>query len=228
MTGIVLFLPHGYEGAGPEHSSGRVERFLLLAAENNIRICMPSQAAQIFHLLREQFLLPWRKPLMLMSPKSLLRMADAASPLLAFTSGGFQKIIPETDENVLPSKVDRLILCSGKIYFELAKARKDTQVALVRMEQLYPMDFEALYAVLQSMPKLKEVLWVQEEPQNMGAWHYMYEILLEALAHVGSKAKLRYVGREASASPSTGYMQTHELEQKLVVENALKRGNHVR
>ncbi|MCL2179253.1 MAG: 2-oxoglutarate dehydrogenase E1 component [Proteobacteria bacterium] len=231
MTGIVLILPHGYEGAGPEHSSGRIERFLTLAAENNIRICVPSNAAQMFHLLREQFLLPWRKPLMLISPKSLLRLADATSPMSDFTSGSFQKILPESDNNIPLAQADRLILCYGKVYFELAKTRQttqDTHVAIVRMEQLYPLDKEALYEVLRTMPQLKEVLWVQEEPQNMGAWHYMYEILLEALAHIGSKAKLRYVGREASASPSTGYMQTHELEQKLLSQEALKRGNHAR
>jgi len=226
MTGIVLILPHGYEGVGPEHSSGRLERFLMLAAENNIRVCMPSTAAQFFHLLREQFFLPWRKPLMLMSPKSLLRLAEATSPMADFTSGGFQRIIPEVDNSIVPDNVERLILCSGKVYFELARARKDnqdTRVALVRVEQFYPMDTQALHAVLQSMPKAQEVLWVQEEPQNMGGWHYMQRVLLEALAHIGSKARLRYVGREASASPSTGYVQTHELEQKLLVEEAFKR-----
>jgi 2-oxoglutarate dehydrogenase E1 component len=226
MTGIVLILPHGYEGVGPEHSSGRIERFLVLAAENNIRVCMPSNAAQFFHLLREQFLFPWRKPLMLISPKSLLRLADATSPMSDFTSGGFHRVIPEVDSSIVPGKVDRLILCSGKVYFELVRARKDakdTRVALVRMEQLYPLDTDALHAVLQSMPHLREMLWVQEEPQNMGAWRYMHGILLEALARAGSKACLRYVGRETSASPSTGYVQTHELEQKLLVEEALKR-----
>ncbi|MCL2626520.1 MAG: 2-oxoglutarate dehydrogenase E1 component [Cystobacterineae bacterium] len=230
-TGIVLILPHGYEGAGPEHSSGRIERFLMLGAENNIRICVPSNAAQMFHLLREQFLLPWRKPLILISPKSLLRLPDATSPMSDFTEGGFQQIILETDSSVVPAEADRLILCYGKVYFELAKGRKaiqDTKVAIVRMEQLYPLDKDVFHDMLRSMPKVEEVVWLQEEPQNMGAWHYMYEILQEALAHIGSKAKLRYVGREASASPSTGYMQTHELEQRLLTENALKRGNHAR
>jgi len=231
MSGIVLILPHGYEGVGPEHSSGRIERFLVLAAENNIRVCVPSNAAQFFHLLREQFFLPWRKPLILISPKSLLRLAEATSPMSAFTSGTFRRMIPEVDSSIALAQVDRLILCIGKVYFELAKARKnakDTRVALVRIEQLYPLDTEELSAVFQSMPQLSEVLWVQEEPQNMGAWYYMQRVLPEILAHVGSKAKLRYVGREASASPSTGYVQTHELEQKLLVEEALKRGNHVR
>ncbi len=219
MSGLTLLLPHGYEGAGPEHSSARLERFLVLAAEDNIQVANPTNAAQIFHLLRRQAVRPIRKPLVVMSPKSLLRMAEASSPWKDLTSGSFKKVIG--DETADAKKVTRLLLCSGKVYFDLVKARdaaKKTDVAIVRVEQLYPLPAEEIVAQLKLFKGLKEVFWVQEEPKNSGAWRYMHEPLLEL---VDGNFKIKYVGRPESASPATGFMSTHQYEQKLLVDEAL-------
>ena len=227
MTGLTLLLPHGYEGAEPEHSSARLERFLELAAEDNMQVCYPTSAAQIFHLLRRQAVRKIRKPLIVMTPKSLLRMPEATSALSEFTSGRFKRLIEDPNEAVAANKVTRLLLCSGKVYFDLAKARdaaKDFATAVVRIEQLYPLPEPELKAVLESMTALKELFWVQEEPKNSGAWRYLLEPLMNLTAELKNRPTLKYVGRPESASPATGYLSTHTFEQKLLVDEALARG----
>jgi 2-oxoglutarate dehydrogenase E1 component len=224
MSGLTLLLPHGYEGAGPEHSSARLERFLELAAEDNIQVCYPTSAAQIFHLLRRQAVRSIRKPLVVMTPKSLLRLAEATSAWDAFTSGTFQRVIGETSKAIEPSKVTRLILCSGKVYFDLVKHRdtlKSETTAIVRLEQLYPLPEAELRAQLKLYANLKEVFWVQEEPKNAGAWRYMIEPLMTLIGELPKHPKLKYVGRPESASPATGFLSSHQYEQKLLVDEAL-------
>ncbi|MBX7114931.1 MAG: 2-oxoglutarate dehydrogenase E1 component [Myxococcaceae bacterium] len=227
LSGLTLLLPHGYEGAGPEHSSARLERYLELAAEDNVQVCYPTNSAQIFHLLRRQVLRPIRKPLVVMTPKSLLRLAEAAAPWSDFTSGGYKRIISETNPQVEAANVQRLLLCSGKVYFDLVKARdaaKDFSIAIVRVEQLYPLPEDGLKATLDAYPKLREVFWVQEEPKNSGAWRYMLEPLLHLTHNSATKPKVQYVGRVESASPATGYPKAHEYEQKLLVDEAIAKG----
>lgn len=227
MNHLVLLLPHGFEGAGPEHSSARLERYLGLAAEDNIQVCYPTSAAQMFHLLRRQVLRKIRKPLVVMTPKSLLRMADAKSPMADFTHGTYRRVIGEVSDAVAPGKVTRLILCSGKVYFDLVKARdaaKDATIAIARVEQLYPFPAEALTEELKRYPKLKELFWAQEEPRNGGAWRFVFEHLLALVDALPSRPRLQYVGRPESASPATGYPQTHAYEQRLLVSEALSRG----
>jgi 2-oxoglutarate dehydrogenase E1 component len=231
MTGLVLLLPHGYEGAGPEHSSARLERFLELAAEDNIQVCYPTSASQIFHLLRRQALRTIRKPLVVMTPKSLLRMPEATSAWSEFTQGTYKRLLVDPNVDIRSQAVTRLILCSGKVYYDLAKQRdaaKDFSVHLARLEQLYPLPDDELRALLKSFSSLKEVLWVQEEPKNGGAWRYVLEPLMTLVNELPSRPTLRYVGRPESASPATGFLSTHQYEQKLLVEEALTRGPHVR
>ncbi len=215
-NGVVMLLPHGYEGQGPEHSSARLERFLQLCAEDNLQVCYPSTPAQYFHLLRRQVRRPFRKPLVVMTPKSLLRHRACVSPVREFTHGRFQEILDDT--SVEAAQVRRVVLCSGKIYYDLAQAReqkKISHVALIRMEQLYPWHEEAIGALLQRFPREAETVWVQEESQNMGAWHFV-EPRLRALGY-----PVAYIGRDASASPATGSRQIHLREQAEVVEYAL-------
>jgi 2-oxoglutarate dehydrogenase E1 component len=224
MSGLTLLLPHGYEGAGPEHSSARLERFLELAAEDNIQVCYPTSSAQIFHLLRRQVLRSIRKPLVVMTPKSLLRLAEATSPWSAFATGGFQRVIGETNKAIEPSKVTRVLLCSGKVYFDLARHRealKNTTTAIVRLEQLYPLPEAELRAVLAQYANARELYWVQEEPRNAGAWRYLLEPLLALVGEFTQAPKLKYVGRPESASPATGFLSSHQYEQKLLVDEAL-------
>ncbi|MGO8968516.1 MAG: 2-oxoglutarate dehydrogenase E1 component [Myxococcaceae bacterium] len=226
LSGLVLLLPHGYEGAGPEHSSARLERFLDLAAEDNIQVCYPTSAAQLFHLLRRQALLSWRKPLVVMTPKSLLRREEAASPLEAFTGGGWQRVLPDAPGPDSAS-VTRLLLCSGKVAFDLMARRagtKDTSVAIARVEQLYPVPVAELQALVQRYPALRELIWVQEEPRNMGAWRFMRSHLAELAAIAAQPVRVRYVGRGESPSPATGFLKTHELEQHQLVDEAFARG----
>jgi 2-oxoglutarate dehydrogenase E1 component len=224
LSGLTLLLPHGYEGQGPEHSSARIERFLNLCAEDNIQVCYPTTPAQIFHLLRRQVVRPLRKPLVVMSPKSLLRRPEAVSRLDELASGSFQEVIPD---KVDLAGVTRLLLCSGKVYYDLVKARDertDDSIAIVRLEQLYPFPADALSGLIAKTPKLDELLWVQEEPRNAGAWHFMYPHLHGlAAAHPGP-VKVGYIGRQEAASPATGFHQTHNLEQQLIVEEAILRG----
>lgn len=236
LSGLVLLLPHGYEGAGPEHSTARPERFLQLAAEDNIQLCNPTLPSQIFHLLRRQGMRSIRKPLVVMSPKSLLRASYASSPWEEFTSGTFKRVLPETNvnlgekktssvpANIDPKKVTRLLLCSGKVYFDLIEEReikKNTTTAIVRLEQLYPLPEEELRDVLATYPELTEVFWVQEETKNAGAWKFMIEPLMNLLGELKKTPKLKYVGRPESASPATGFGSSHNYEQKLLAEEAL-------
>ena len=223
LSGLTLLLPHGYEGAGPEHSSARLERYLELAAEDNIQVCYPTSPAQLFHLLRRQVLRPYRKPLVVMTPKSLLRADYATSTLAELSTGTFQRVLTDTTE--IPSRgVTRLLLCSGKVFYDLLAARKDPSVGIARVEQLYPFPKQELQALMASMPKLQEIFWVQEEPRNMGAWRYVFPLLTELVTGASKTLTVGYVGRVESASPATGFMKTHVLEQKLIVEEAMSRG----
>jgi 2-oxoglutarate dehydrogenase E1 component len=229
MNALALLLPHGYEGAGPEHSSARLERYLELAAEDNLQICYPTSAAQIFHLLRRQVRRRIRKPLVVMTPKSLLRLAEASSPLGDFARGTYRRVIGEISAAVAPAGVTRLLLCSGKVYFDLKKQRDlsgDTSIAIVRLEQLYPLPVEELSQAVGTYPGLTEAFWVQEEPRNSGAWRNLREPLQALLS--SRRLTLEYRGRPETASPATGFLSTHQYEQKLLVEEALSRGAHVR
>ncbi|MGZ6097400.1 MAG: 2-oxoglutarate dehydrogenase E1 component [Myxococcaceae bacterium] len=226
LSGLTLLLPHGYEGAGPEHSSARLERFLAMSAEDNIQVCYPTSSAQIFHLLRRQAIRPWRKPLVVMTPKSLLRREEASAPLSAFTSGKFQRLISDPPASGV-GKVTRLLLCTGKVAYDLLAARAkaaDDTVAIVRLEQLHPFPEAQLAAEIARYPALEELIWVQEEPENMGAWAFVLPKLTGRSSAKGRPLPLRYAGRAESASPATGFQKTHELEQVLLVDAALSRG----
>jgi len=221
LSGITLLLPHSYEGQGPEHSSARLERFLQLCGDDNIQVCYPTTPAQMFHVLRRQMVRPARKPLVVMSPKSLLRRPEAVSPLEDLASGRFQRVLPD-QANLDGAKVDRVLLCTGKVYFDLAaeRARRvEERVAIVRLEQLYPFPREELAAELGRFPSARELVWVQEEPKNMGAWQFVFPLLQE----MASSRALSFVGRDAAASPATGFHEAHELEQHRIVEDALSR-----
>jgi len=219
-SGLTLFLPHGYEGQGPEHSSARLERFLQLCAELNMSVCVPSTPAQMFHMLRRQMLRSFRKPLVVMTPKSLLRHELSVSSLADLQSGAFQNIIDEIDP-VDPASVRRIVLSSGKVYFDLLKARRaagQTDVALARLEQLYPFPIEEYEALLARYPKAREVVWCQEEPQNQGAW---YQIRHQLERRIAGKRELLYSGRAPAAAPATGIAKVHEAEQAAIVRAAL-------
>jgi 2-oxoglutarate dehydrogenase E1 component len=219
VCGLTMFLPHGYEGQGPEHSSARLERYLQLCAEHNMQVCVPSNAAQIFHLLRRQMLRPFRKPLIVMTPKSLLRKKEAASPIQELANGSFQTVIPDTD-SLEAKDVKRIIACCGKVYYDLLAKRtelKRNDVAIIRVEQLYPFPHKQFEAEMKRYANATEVVWCQEEPQNQGAWyqtaHYFRENMRE-------DQKLFYAGRPPSASPAGGYMARHNERQKTLVEQA--------
>jgi len=219
-NGLVLMLPHGYEGQGPEHSSARLERFMQLAADNNMQICQPTSASQIFHLLRRQMVRQFRKPLVIMTPKSLLRNKDATSPLADFTKGGFQTVISEQNEAIAADKVKRVIACSGKVYYDLVKKREEkkaSDVAIIRVEQLYPFPHKAFAAEIKRYPNATDLVWCQDEPQNQGAWffvqHYIHENMLDG-------QRLGYAGRPASASPAVGYAHLHQEQQKALLDQA--------
>ena len=221
MSGIVLLLPHGYEGQGPDHSSARLERFLQMCADENIQVCYPTTPAQIFHLLRLQMKRDFRKPLIIMSPKSLLRHRLAVSSVTELTKGGFQAVIPDSEE-LDPEAVTRLLFCSGKIYYELQSEREDNgnkTTAVVRIEQLYPYPQKELKKILAEYKQLKEMFWVQEEPQNMGAWTFIRSRMRRMLP---KGVKLKYIGREAAASPAHGYLSIHLGEQKEIIQTAFK------
>src|SRR5690606_255915 len=222
VNGLTLMLPHGYEGQGPEHSSARLERFMQLAAEANMQICQPTTASQIFHLLRRQMIRQLRKPLVIMTPKSLLRNKDATSPVSEFIKGSFQTVIPEQKESVAKKadKVKRVICCSGKVYYDLVKKREEKEaddVAIIRVEQLYPFPHKVFGAELKKYPNATEIVWCQDEPQNQGAWffvqHQIHENMLEG-------QRLGYAGRAASASPAVGYAHLHQEQQKALIEAA--------
>jgi 2-oxoglutarate dehydrogenase E1 component len=220
FCGLALLLPHGYEGAGPEHSSARLERFLQLCAENNMQVCVPSTPAQMFHLLRRQMLQGFRKPLIVMTPKSLLRHDLSVSALEDLTRGSFARVIGETDE-LSAKDVRRVVFCSGKVYFDLLKARREEgrqDVALVRIEQLYPFPNEEYQAALARYPAAREIVWCQEEPQNQGAWYQIRHRLQELAT---GRRDVLYAGRAPAAAPATGIGKIHTLEQQALVAAAL-------
>jgi 2-oxoglutarate dehydrogenase E1 component len=220
QSGLTLMLPHGYEGQGPEHSSARIERFLQLAADNNMQIAQPTTAAQIFHLLRRQMIRLFRKPLVIMTPKSLLRAKDAASDLSELARGEFQTVISERDPAIDAKKVKRVIACSGKVYYDLVNARRereDATAAIIRVEQLYPFPHKALQTELKKYPAANEVVWCQDEPANQGPWFYVQHHLLENMA---DGQKLAYAGRAPSASAAVGYYAKHVEQQKALLDTA--------
>ncbi len=219
LCGLVLYLPHGYEGSGPEHTSARLERFLQLCAQDNMQVCIPSTPAQIFHCLRRQMLRPYRKPLIIMTPKSLLRHKLAVSSLPELSSGSWQCVIP--DSEVDAKKVQRIVLCSGKVYYDLlekARAEKQDNTALIRIEQLYPFPEHELTAELKRYPKVKDIVWCQEEPKNQGAWYCIQHHLLSCIT---KSQTLHYVGRSATAAPAVGSPLVHAKEQQMLVKEAL-------
>jgi 2-oxoglutarate dehydrogenase E1 component len=220
MCGLTMFLPHGFEGQGPEHSSARLERFLQLCAEHNIQVVVPSTAAQLFHMIRRQIIRPMRKPLIVMMPKSLLRKKESASSLEDLANGKFQCIIGETDK-INAKKVKRVIFCSGKVYYDIVAERAKRgidDIAVVRIEQLYPFPHEEFEAQIALYPNAKSVVWAQEEPGNQGAWHRIQHYLLR---HLRPDQSLGYALRPSSASPAVGYLSKHNEQQKELVEAAL-------
>ncbi|GAB3098780.1 2-oxoglutarate dehydrogenase E1 component [Aestuariicella hydrocarbonica] len=222
LCGLTMLLPHGYEGQGPEHSSARLERFMQLCAEHNIQVCIPTTPAQVFHMLRRQAIRPMRRPLVVMSPKWILRHKLATSTLEELASGTFQNVIGE--QELVPENVKRAVLCSGKVYYHLLEARMEggqDDVALVRLEQLYPFPEEELMAALKPFKNLKEVVWCQEEPMNQGAWYSSQHHMRRVLQDLNPNLYLSYVGRSASAAPAAGYMSVHMEEQNRFIAEAL-------
>jgi 2-oxoglutarate dehydrogenase E1 component len=217
LSGLVLLLPHGYEGQGPEHSSARIERFLSMSAQDNIQVVNLTTPAQFFHVLRRQVLRPWRKPLVVFTPKSLLRHPMAKSTVADLTHGTFQRVILDAD--VPASQAKRVLLCSGKVYYELLERRQQTNrtdVAIVRLEQLYPLG-DALKNALAQYADGTPLYWVQEEPRNMGAWYFLHSNLP---AVIGTRLPLHGVSRPAAASPATGSHASHKLEQSRLLDEA--------
>ncbi len=220
QSGLTLMLPHGYEGQGPEHSSARIERFLQACADNNMQVVQPTNGAQIFHLLRRQMIRPFRKPLVIFTPKSLLRNKDAGFTLAELADGQFRTVIGEVDSNLVPDDVKRVLLCSGKVYYDLIHARTEREandVAIIRVEQLYPFSHKALAEELKRYPNAKELVWVQDEPQNQGPWFYIQHHLFENMV---AGQRLGYAGRAPSASPAVGYMAKHIDQLKSLIEQA--------
>ena len=220
FCGLVMLLPHGFEGQGPEHSSARLERYLQLCAEHNIQVCYPTTPAQIFHLLRRQLLRPYRKPLIIMSPKSLLRHKLAVSTLEDITNGAFQPVIGEQD-SINPDEVTRFILCTGKVYYDLLEARRKDNlkhVVIARLEQIYPFPDKLLKHELAKYPQLKDFIWCQEEPKNQGAW---YQSKHHFSDNISNQINISYAGRDPSAAPAVGNFHVHIEQQKAVVQSAL-------
>ena len=219
VCGLVLLLPHGYEGQGPEHSSARPERYLQLCAEHNVQVCVPTTPAQIFHLLRRQMLRDFRKPLIVMSPKSLLRHKEAVSTMEELAHGKFHTVIGDK-QKLADDEVRRVIVCSGKVYFDLADYRRQNQIsdiAVIRLEQQYPFPHADFKAEIEKYANAKEVVWCQEEPQNQDAW---YRLRAYLRGDIAEQQVLAYAGRPISASPAVGYMSKHVAQQKQLVEDA--------
>ncbi|USD36351.1 MULTISPECIES: 2-oxoglutarate dehydrogenase E1 component [Ferrimonas] len=220
LCGLTMLLPHGYEGQGPEHSSARLERFLQLCADHNMQVCVPSTPAQVYHMIRRQEVRPMRRPLVVMSPKSLLRHPLAVSSLEELANGTFQNVIGEMDE-LEPSQVNRVVFCSGKVYYDLLDKRRRneiTDVALIRVEQLYPFPHDEMAKILDQYQHVTDFVWCQEEPQNQGAWYSSQHHFWQAIP---SGANLTYAGREASAAPAVGYPSVHNKQQQALVNAAL-------
>jgi 2-oxoglutarate dehydrogenase E1 component len=220
LCGLTMLLPHGYEGQGPEHSSARLERFLQLCADHNMQVCVPSTPAQVFNMLRRQVVRPMRRPLVVMSPKSLLRHPLAVSSLEELATGEFKNVIGEIDE-LNPADVERVVFCSGKVYYELLEQRRknnQNNIAIIRVEQLYPFPEKELQEAIKDYQHVKQWVWCQEEPQNQGAWYCSQHNFRAALP---ANNYLLYAGRSASAAPAVGYMAVHMKEQQALVTQAL-------
>jgi 2-oxoglutarate dehydrogenase E1 component len=220
-SSLVLLLPHGYEGQGPEHSSGRLERFLQLCADENMQVCNLTTPAQYFHVLRRQMKRSFRKPLVIMTPKSLLRAPECVSQEVDFTSGHFEEILPGP-LSVAADKVSRVIFCSGKVYYDLLKHRESggySDAAIIRVEQLYPLHGEKLQNAVKKFRRVKQFVWCQEEPENMGAFTYIQPRLTQLLGK-----PLHYAGRDAASSPAVGALSLHKIEQHVLLEAAFTIG----
>ena len=220
LCGLTLLLPHGYEGQGPEHSSARLERFLQLCADHNMQVCVPTTPAQVFNMLRRQMVRPMRRPLIVMSPKSLLRHPLATSTLEELASGKFHNVIAEIDD-IKPADVKRVVFCSGKVYYELLEERRKREqkdVAIIRVEQLYPFPHDEMAEILSQYQHVTDFVWCQEEPQNQGAWYCSQHHFRQAIPKAGY---LTYAGREASSSPAVGYLSVHNKQQQALVNDAL-------
>ncbi|WP_222711502.1 2-oxoglutarate dehydrogenase E1 component [Parahaliea aestuarii] len=223
LCGLTMLLPHGYEGQGPEHSSARLERFMQLCAEHNIQVCVPTTPAQVFHMLRRQAIRPLRKPLVVMSPKSLLRHKEAISSLEDLAHGHFHNVLDETDD-LDKSAVRRVILCSGKVFYDLRAARREREIkdiAIIRLEQLYPFPEAELLQILSAYPNVEEAIWCQEEPMNQGAWYASQHHMRRVIHAHKSDVYLSYVGRDASAAPAAGYMALHLEQLERFINEAL-------
>jgi len=223
LSGLTMLLPHGYEGQGPEHSSARLERFMQLCAEHNIQVCVPSTPAQVYHMLRRQAIRPLRKPLIVMSPKSLLRHKEAISTLEELADGRFFNVMDETD-NLEPEKVRRVVICSGKVYYDLRAARRERDIediAILRLEQIYPFPETELLDVLAPYTNLEDAVWCQEEPMNQGAWYSSQHHMRRVIHRHKVDVYLRYIGRDATAAPAAGYMALHLEQQDKFINEAL-------
>jgi 2-oxoglutarate dehydrogenase E1 component len=224
MSGLVMLLPHGYEGQGPEHSSARLERYLQLCAEDNMQVCNVTTAANYFHMLRRQLHRNFRKPLILMSPKSLLRKKEVACDIEEFLDGTkFKRAIPETEKLVADDKVRKVVLCTGKVYYDLVEKRAElgiNDVAVIRVEQLYPFPKDEILAEFKRY-KNADFAWLQEEPKNMGAWLFIRAYIDETLEEAGIAKRAAYAGRISAASPATGFYKVHNQEQADIVNLAL-------
>ena len=223
LCGLTMLLPHGFEGAGPEHSSARLERFLQLCAEHNMQVCVPTTPAQVYHMLRRQAIRPTRKPLIAMTPKSLLRHKLAVSDIDALCDGRFYNVMDEADD-IAPEGVERLVICSGKVYYDLLEARRAAEasnIAIIRLEQLYPFPEEEFAEVIARYPNVREVVWCQEEPMNQGAWYSMQHRLRRSVLAQNENLYLIYAGREAFAAPAVGYGHIHVEQQQQLVQDAL-------
>ncbi|NBU99341.1 MAG: 2-oxoglutarate dehydrogenase E1 component, partial [Spirochaetia bacterium] len=218
-SGLVVLLPHGYEGQGPEHSSARLERILQLCAENNMHVANCTTPAQYFHILRRQMIRKFRKPLMIMSPKSLLRHPSAISDISELTSGKFNPVLDDTSADA--KSVTKLIFCSGKVYYDLNDANQKANfkhIGIIRIEELYPFPSESIKTILGKYSNYKDILWVQEEPQNQGAWMYIRDAFDDMTLKAGS---IRYIGRKKSASPAAGHLKVHTKEQEELIKQAI-------
>ena len=226
LCGLTMLLPHGYEGQGPEHSSARLERYLQLCAEHNMQVCVPTTPAQVFHMLRRQAVRPLRKPLIVMSPKSLLRHKSAKSTLDELANGHFQTVICDEAKKGV-NHIRRVIMCSGKVYYDLVDYQKHNDVddaVIVRIEELYPFPEANLGDVFAKHPNVETVVWCQEEPLNQGAWFSSQHHMRHVLHQTNASLYLHYAGRDASAAPAAGYMSVHIEEQKKLVSDAFNLG----
>ncbi|MCV2402300.1 2-oxoglutarate dehydrogenase E1 component [Marinomonas sp. C2222] len=224
LCGLTMLLPHGYEGQGPEHSSARLERFMQLCAEYNIQVCVPTTPSQIFHIIRRQAIRPMRRPLIILSPKSLLRHKQATSTLEDLSEGSFKTVLPDSSESIAADKVKRIVLCSGKVYYDLINRREELKkddVVVVRLEQLYPFPYADLESVLEQYKNVESLVWCQEEPKNQGAWHSNRHRMNRVLEKLFPELKIRFAGRISSAAPAAGYMSIHVEEQEALVNDAL-------